>query len=71
MSLIEFIFLILSVISLIDYIRCSIIIYRYKELTDLFGLRIEVEIRRYLEILIIIIALAMFSYKFIKLGGLI
>lgn len=66
MSLIEFIFLILSVISLIDYIMYSIIIHRYKELKDLFGLRTEVEIRRYLEILIIIITLAMLIYKFIS-----
>lgn len=65
MTIIEFIFLILSVISLIDYIRYSIIIYQCKELLHLFGLSDEMKIRRYIEILIIIITIAIFTYKFI------
>ena len=65
MKLYEFIFLILSIISLIDYILISIIIYKHKELYYLVGLRIEVEIKRLIEILIIIITLNMFLYKFI------
>lgn len=65
MKLYEFIFLILSIISLIDYILISISIYKNKELYYLVGLRIEVEIKRLIEILIIIITLSMFLYKFI------
>lgn len=65
MKLYEFIFLILSIISLIDYILVSIIIYKHKELYYLVGLRFEVEIKRLIEILIIIITLNMFLYKFL------
>ena len=65
MKLYEFIFLILSIVSLIDYIITSITIYQNKELCDLFGLRIEVEIKRYLEVLIILITITIFLYKFI------
>jgi hypothetical protein len=65
MKLYEFILLILSIVSLIDYIITSINIYQCKELCDLFGLRIEVEIKRYLEVLIILITITIFLYKFI------
>lgn len=65
MKLYEFIFLILSIISLIDYVLITIFIYKHKELYNLLGLRIEVKIKRLIEILIIIITLSMFLYKFI------
>lgn len=66
MNVVEFVFLVLGAVCLIHYILESIIIYKYKELYDLTGLRIEFEIRRYLEILIIIITVAIFTYKFIS-----
>jgi hypothetical protein len=65
MKLYEFIFLILAIVSLIDYIITTIAIYQYKELCDLFGLRIEVQIKRELEILIILITIIIFLYKVI------
>jgi len=65
MKLYEFIFLILAIISLIDYTIFTIIIYQNKELYYLFGLRIEVEIKRMLEILIILITIIIFLYNFI------
>ena len=65
MKLYEFIFLILAIVSLIDYIITTIAIYQCKELYDLFGLRIEVQIKRELEILIILITIIIFLYKFI------
>ncbi len=65
MKLYEFIFLILAIISLIDYTIFTIIIYQHKELYYLFGLRIEVEIKRMLEILIILITIIIFLYNFI------
>lgn len=65
MKLYEFIFLILAIISLIDYTILTIIIYQNKELYYLFGLRIEVEIKRMLEILIILITIIIFLYNFI------
>lgn len=65
MKLYEFIFLILAIISLIDYTIVTINIYQNKELYYLFGLRIEVEIKRMLEILIILITILIFLYNFI------
>lgn len=65
MKLYEFIFLILAIASLIDYIITTIVIHQCKELYDLFGLRIEVQIKRELEILIILITTTIFLYKFI------
>lgn len=65
MKLYEFIFLILAIISFIDYTIFTIIIYQNKELYYLFGLRIEVEIKRMLEILIILITIIIFLYNFI------
>ena len=65
MKLYEFIFLILAIVSLIDYIITTIAIYQCKELYDLFGLRIEVQIKREVEILIILITITIFLYKFI------
>ena len=65
MKLYEFILLILSIVSLIDYIITTIAIQLNKELCNLFGLRIEVEIKRELEILIILITTTIFLYKFI------
>ena len=65
MKLYEFIFLILAIVSLIDYIIVTIAIYQCKELYALFGLRIEVQIIRKLEILIILITTTIFLYKFI------
>lgn len=63
MKLYEFIFLILSIISLIDYMRLTIFIYKHKELYYLVGLKDEVEIKRLSEILIIIITLDMFFIR--------
>lgn len=65
MKLYELIFLILAIVSLIDYIITTIAIYQCKELYDLFGLRIEVQIKREVEILIILITITIFLYKFI------
>lgn len=65
MKLYEFILLILSIVSLIDYIITSITIYQNKKLCDLFGIRIEVQIKRELEVLIILITIIIFLYKFI------
>ena len=65
MKLYEFIFLILAIVSLIDYIITTIAIHQSKEIYDLFGLRIEEQIKRELEILIILITITIFLYKFI------
>ena len=68
MSEIEFIFLILGSICLIDFILESILIYENKELAALCGLKTETIIKRYIEILIIIITISIFTYKFLSLS---
>lgn len=65
MNVIEFIFLILGSVCLIDFIKTTLLKYRFKELYDLCGFNIETTIRRYFEILIIIITLGIFIYKYI------
>lgn len=65
MELYEFIFLILGIISLLDFILTSIIIHTNKELNIIFGVRTEVIIRRYIEIVVIIITISIFIYKFL------
>lgn len=65
MKLYEFIFFGLGIISLIDYIGCSIIIYQCKELVDMFGINIETKIKRAIELVIIIIAILILLYKII------
>jgi len=67
MSEIEFIFLILGSICLIDFILESILIYENKELAALCGLKTETIIKRYIEILIIIITISIFAYKFLTM----
>jgi len=69
MSEIEFIFLILGSICLIDFILESILIYENKELAALCGLKTETIIKRYIEILIIIITISIFAYKFLTMWG--
>ena len=66
MNIFEFIFLILGVISLIDYIVYTFIMYQCKELINIFGTSTEIKIRRYIEFLIIIITTAIITYKFIS-----
>ena len=68
MNVIEFIFLILGSICLIDFIITTLQMYKFKELYDMydmFELNTETKIKRYFEILIIIITTAIFIYKFI------
>lgn len=65
MKLYEFIFLILGIISLIDYIICSIAMHKYKDLGDLVGYKTEFTVKRKIEVLIIIITVSIFAYKFI------
>ena len=65
MELYEFIFLVLGIISLIDYILCSIVMYKYRDLGDLVGYKTEFTVKRKIEIVIIIITIAIFVYKFI------
>ena len=65
MKLYEFILLGLGIISLIDYIGCSIIIHQCKELVDMFGIGTETKIKRAIELVIIIIAILILLYKII------
>ena len=68
MNVIEFIFLILGSICLIDFTITTLQMYEFKELKelyDMYGLNTETKIKRYFEILIIIITTAIFIYKYI------
>ncbi len=64
MKLYEYMFLILSIISLADIIINCIRIYRNKELFLIIGVEEEIK-RMRIDVLVILIASIIFTYKFL------